>query len=104
MRLIKAIAISSLLSACASTIEMKSWDSAITTQVKLRSAFEFDCDKDEIEITKITSKSYGAEGCGQKGVYVVSGPAHCTPRYFTGDEAAVIEVCPVVLNTDIDQK
>jgi hypothetical protein len=104
MRVVTVIATTLLVSACASRIGVPNWDSAMTKQVKLRAAFEFDCNKDKIDVIKITNKSYGAVGCERKAVYVVSGPAHCTPNTFYGDEALSIDICPIVLNTDIEQK
>jgi hypothetical protein len=104
MRVVTVIATTIFISACASKIGVPTWDSAMTKQVKLRAAFEFDCNKEEIEVVKITNKSYGAVGCQKKAVYVVSGPAHCSPNYFYGDEAQSIDICPIVLNTDIEKK
>jgi hypothetical protein len=104
MRLVTVIATSLLVSACASKIGVPNWDAAMTNQVELRAAFEFDCERKSIDVTKITNKSYGAIGCNKKAVYLVSGPIHCTPNLFYGDGELTNDICPVVLNTDIDEK
>lgn len=76
----------------------------MSDSVKERSAFEFDCSKNDIKVNKLTNKSYGASGCGKKGTYMISGPVHCTPDLFHGDEKLVKDICPVILNTDIKNK
>lgn len=36
-----------------------------------RASFDFECKKEEIVLTELGNESYGAMGCGKKGVYLV---------------------------------
>jgi len=103
MRVLVTFSLAALVSACATPIGVQSWDTAISKQVQSRAAFEFNCEKETISVTKITNKSYGAIGCDQKAVYLVSGPMHCTPKLFYGDGDLTNDICPVVLNTDVEE-
>lgn len=39
------------------------------SSLRERVAFEFDCDRDSLEMTRFDSKTYGVAGCGRRGVF-----------------------------------
>ncbi len=41
--------------------------------VKSRAAYDFNCPKDKVKVSKISIGSYGARGCKKKSAYVCAG-------------------------------
>lgn len=41
-----------------------------------RASFDFSCPQEEITLTKVAQLQVGAEGCGQRGVYVRTGSGY----------------------------
>jgi hypothetical protein len=52
------------LTACISQDDM-------ARHVRTHAAFDFQCPKDQIEVSHLGGSSYGARGCGQQAGYVV---------------------------------
>jgi hypothetical protein len=51
-------------------------------------AFDFECDKDSLSITRINPTSYGAKGCGKKARYTM---VHCGDMNWKTVCTAVID-------------
>jgi hypothetical protein len=75
-RICAVIAITLSVSGC---VSMMYGDKLVTeetrnTRVLDAAAFDFECDKNSVSITKINPTSYGAKGCGKKARYTM---IHC---------------------------
>jgi hypothetical protein len=71
----------------------------MTEKVKGRAAFDFNCAKEDIQVTPLDMRNFGAEGCGKRGTYVAQ-PAACNPETLT--EQGVDQLCAAVLNSQSD--
>jgi hypothetical protein len=61
-------------------------------QLLKRAAYDFDCTKDELSVTKIDDQTRGVEGCGHRATYVRS----CSR---TGPNGMFKADCTWVMNT-----
>ena len=85
------------LTACAVTPQQ--YNEIMTTKVKERAAFDFECSKDTIEVQKIGITSYGAKGCGKKASYVG------ITKYCIGYYASDVEnYCEIALDSFSPEK
>jgi hypothetical protein len=71
-----AITVTLSLSGCASIMygDKLATEETRNTRVLDAAAFDFECDKEAITISKMNDTSYGAKGCGKKARYTV---IHC---------------------------
>lgn len=87
-----------LLGGCA--VGMEQFDAIMVAKVKTKAAFDFECQKDAIQVTKIDNGSYGATGCGKRATYV--GKDNICSAANT--EGHLMDYCQVVPDTFSDSK
>ena len=62
-------------------------------RVSEKSAWDLECEKDSIKVTKINDTTYGAEGCGKRASYLMT---QCGSGIMWGYNASV---CTAILNS-----
>jgi hypothetical protein len=71
LRAVSSVAVAALLGAwaagCATHQHLTPKD-----QLLKRAAYDFDCTKDELEVTKLDDETRGVQGCGHRATYVRS--------------------------------
>jgi len=77
-------------SACAVT-ELR-YDQIMTEKVGKQAAFDLDCPREQLSVTKIDRASFGASGCGKRASYL-GADRRCEP---TQDETTLVNSCRVV--------
>ncbi len=65
----------------------------LTPIVKKQAAFDLRCSEDQIQVTQIGDKSFGASGCGQRASYIPESTS-CYPDQF---ESTAKSVCTAVI-------
>ena len=58
-----------------------------------KAAWDLECEKSELKVTKISETSYGVEGCGKRASYIMS---QCSSGILSGYYASV---CTAILNS-----
>jgi hypothetical protein len=58
-----------------------------------KAAWDLECDKSKLKVTKISETSYGVEGCGKRASYIMS---MCSSGVMSGYYASV---CTAILNS-----
>lgn len=76
-------------------VGQKRFNEMITEKVKARAAFDFDCPVENVKISIIDAKNFGANGCKQRATFTVY-PADCAPT--TVNEYGVEKYCQIVRN------
>ncbi len=82
-----------LSSACAVTGVR--YDQIMTEKVGKQAAFDLDCPREQLTVTKIDRASFGASGCGKRASYL-GADVRCEP---TQDETTLVSGCRVVAAT-----
>jgi hypothetical protein len=73
------------------------YDEIMTEKVGKQAAFDLQCPREQVSITKIDQASFGASGCGKRASYV-GADRRCDPIQ---DESTLMNQCTVVPGTPV---
>lgn len=90
------LAVPGALTGCVSGIGMERFDALMMEKVRTKAAFDFQCSKDQLVVSKIDNGAYGAVGCGKRGTYVGKDSGICV-QFNTEDNLNLY--CQVVPDT-----
>jgi len=95
-----ALSAATSLSACIPvTIGGAELDAVYIQKTRNKAAFDFNCPSDQVQITKVDARTYGATGCGLRATYHPIG-AYCAETRVVEERAH--STCSVASDTVFD--
>jgi hypothetical protein len=91
----KLLLVSLLTFSAACAVTGVRYDEIMTEKVSKQAAFDLDCPREQLSVTKIDRASFGATGCGKRASYL-GADARCEPMQ---DETTIVNGCRVVATT-----
>jgi hypothetical protein len=82
-------------------VGMEHFDAIMISKVRTKAAFDFECEKDTVQVSKIDNGSYGASGCGKRATYVGKDSQIC---WSGNSESNLTNFCQVVSDTFAESK